>query len=71
MIGDTQFCLSAGPLGGYVEISTEDTNGKKGFNSINYLQKCLIMLGGIGFNIIFAYIVLSILFYVGAAWKSL
>ena len=65
MIGDTEFCLSAGPLGGYVEIATEATHGKKGFNSINYLQKFLIMLGGIGFNMLFAYIVFSILFFVG------
>ncbi|MBV8661428.1 MAG: site-2 protease family protein, partial [Candidatus Dependentiae bacterium] len=65
MIGDTQFCLSAGPLGGYVEIATEATNDKKGFNSINYLQKCLIMLGGIGFNMIFAYIIFSFLFFIG------
>lgn len=65
MIGDTEFCISAGPLGGYVEIATEATHGKKGFNSINYLQKFLIMLGGIGFNMLFAYIVLSLLFYIG------
>lgn len=65
MIGDTEFCLSAGPLGGYVEIATEATNGKKGFNSINYFQKFLIMLGGIGFNMLFAYFVFSILFFIG------
>jgi len=64
-IGDTDFCLSAGPLGGYVEIATEATAGKKGFNSINYLQKCLIMLGGIAFNMFFAYIAFSLLFYIG------
>ncbi len=38
MIGDTEFCLSAGPLGGYVEIATEATAGKNGFNSIHYLK---------------------------------
>ncbi len=65
MIGDTEFCISAGPLGGYVEIASEATHGKKGFNSINYLQKFLIMLGGIGFNMLFAYIVFSLLFYIG------
>jgi regulator of sigma E protease len=65
MIGDTEFCLSAGPLGGYVEIATEATNGKKGFNSINYLQKFLIMLGGIGCNMLFAYIIFSFLFFIG------
>lgn len=65
MIGDTEFCISASPLGGYVEIATEATAGKKGFNSINYFQKFLIMLGGIGCNMLFAYIVLSLLFFIG------
>ncbi len=64
-IGDTEFCLSAGPLGGYVEIATEATDGKKGFYNINYLQKVFIMLGGIACNMIFAYIIFSILFFVG------
>ena len=65
MIGTTEFCISAAPLGGYVEIASESSDGKKGFNSINYLQKFLVILGGIGFNMLFAYIVFSILFYVG------
>lgn len=65
LIGDTEFCISAGPLGGYVEIATEDTNGKKGFNSINYFQKVFIMLGGIACNMIFAYVVFSFLFFIG------
>jgi regulator of sigma E protease len=64
-IGDTEFCLSAAPLGGYVEIASEDTNGKKGFNSINYLQKICIMLGGIACNMIFAYVALTLLFFIG------
>jgi regulator of sigma E protease len=65
MIGTTEFCISAAPLGGYVEIANETSHGQKGFNSINYLQKFLIILGGIGFNMLFAYIVFSALFYVG------
>ncbi len=65
MIGDTEFCISAGPLGGYVEIANETMHGKKGFNSINYVQKFLIMLGGIGCNMLFAYIMFSFLFFIG------
>jgi regulator of sigma E protease len=65
MIGDTEFCLSAAPLGGYVEIASEDMHGKKGFNSITYLQKICIMLGGIACNMIFAYIALTLLFFIG------
>ena len=65
MIGDTEFCISAGPLGGYVEIASDDSKGKKGFNSISYWKKFLIILGGIGFNMIFAYMIFTALFYVG------
>jgi len=65
MIGSTEFCLSAAPLGGYVEIASEDIAKQKGFNSISYLKKFLIILGGIGFNILFAYIIFSLLFYIG------
>lgn len=65
LIGDTEFCISAAPLGGYVEIATEATHGKKGFDSITYLQKVLIMLGGIACNMLFAYIVFAFLFFVG------
>ena len=65
MIGSTEFCISAAPLGGYVEIASEASHGQKGFNSISYLKKFLIILGGIGFNMLFAYIVFSMLFFIG------
>jgi len=65
MIGSTEFCISAAPLGGYVEIASETNEEKKGFNSISYFQKFLIILGGIGFNMLFAYIIFSLLFYIG------
>ena len=76
-IGETTYALSAIPLGGYVELAgsaemgqgeqahAQDT-GDRSFNSKPYWQKFLIMLGGIGFNIIFAYFALSILFSSGA-----
>ena len=52
-IGDTNFCISAGPIGGYVEVASESgINGSVGFNQIPYYQKVLIMLGGILFNFI-------------------
>lgn len=64
-IGDTNFCISAGPLGGYVEIATESTKNRKGFNSISYYQKFLIILGGIGCNILLAYMIFGGLLYSG------
>jgi regulator of sigma E protease len=76
MIGKTRFVIAAIPMGGYVEIAgitsetTSDTSeiidethffGKKPF-----YQKLLVMLGGIFFNLIFAYTVFSMVHFVGA-----
>jgi regulator of sigma E protease len=66
-IGDTDFCISAGPIGGYVEIATEEGKGNSvGFDSIPYYQKVLICMGGILFNIILTYLIFTLLFFIGA-----
>lgn len=65
-IGDTDFCLSAGPIGGYVEIATDKgERGQRGFNQIPYYQKFLIMLGGIIFNFLLTYLIFVGLFFTG------
>lgn len=65
-IGDTNFCISAGPIGGYVEVASESgINGSVGFNQIPYYQKVLIMLGGILFNFILSYFIFVGLFFTG------
>lgn len=65
-IGDTNFCVSAGPIGGYVEVASESgINGSLGFNQIPYYQKVLMMLGGILFNFVLAYIIFVGLFFTG------
>ena len=69
-IGDTDFCVSAIPFGGYVEYGDlpEHENAKHGyisFGKIAYWKKCCVMLGGILFNIIFAYATFSLLFLIG------
>lgn len=75
-LGDTEFSLSAIPVGGYVEIagSAEVGQGEQkeaqstdehSFAKKPWYQKMLVMFGGIGFNILFAYIVLSLLFMIG------
>jgi regulator of sigma E protease len=65
-IGDTDFCISAGPIGGYVEVASEKGhNGSLGFNEIPYYQKVLMMLGGILFNFILAYLLFTVLFFTG------
>ncbi len=81
-IGQTEFALSAIPLGGYVEIAgaAEIGQGEQkeahnmsqySFACKPYYQKLLVMLGGILFNIIFSYIVLSGLYYVGMPKSAL
>ncbi len=69
-IGDTDFCISAIPFGGYVEYGDlpDHENTKHGyisFGKIAYWQKVCVMLGGILFNIIFAYAIFSLLFLMG------
>lgn len=76
-IGDTLFSLSAIPLGGYVEVSgmaelgqgeqkeAYDT-GANSFATKPLYQKLIILFGGIFFNLLFAYISLSLLFMIGA-----
>lgn len=76
-LGETTFALSAIPLGGYVELAGSPELGQgeqlyahtkddRSFNAKPYWQKLLIMIGGILFNVIFAYLVLSFLFTTGA-----
>jgi len=65
-IGDTDFCVSAGPIGGYVEIASEEgINGSLGFNQVPYWQKVLIMLGGIFCNFLLSYLLFVCLFWTG------
>jgi regulator of sigma E protease len=75
-IGDTQFSLSAIPLGGYVEIAGAAEVGQgdqayaastdeRSFAHKPYYQKMLVMFGGIMFNLIFAYSALIFLCSIG------
>lgn len=65
-IGQTKFCLSAAPIGGYVEIATDKgIKGTLGFDEIPYYQKVLIMLGGILCNFLLTYLIFFGLFFTG------
>jgi regulator of sigma E protease len=75
-IGETEFALSAIPLGGYVEIagSAEVGQGeqkeahakdKRSFAVKPYWQKLLVLFGGILFNLLFAYFALILLHLIG------
>lgn len=81
-IGQTEFALSAIPLGGYVEIAgaAEVGQGEQkeaysidqySFAQKPYYQKLLVMVGGILFNIIFSYVVLSGLYFFGMPKSAL
>lgn len=75
-IGETEFSLSAIPFGGYVETAGLEEVGqgeqkeakrddKHSFNRKPYYQKLLVLSGGIIFNLIFAYITLMSVYFVG------
>jgi regulator of sigma E protease len=75
-IGETEFCLSAIPFGGYVEIAGAAEVGQGdqkealaadegSFASKPYYQKMCVMFGGILFNLMFAYFTMILLFVVG------
>ncbi len=75
-IGETEFCLSILPFGGYVEIAGAAEVGqgdqkeafatdKNSFAVKPFYQQLLVLLGGIVFNLIFAYFAMIILFMAG------
>lgn len=75
-IGETEFCLSALPFGGYVEIAGAGEVGQgeqkeahatdKGSFAVKpFYQQFLVMLGGILFNLAFAYFAMIIICMTG------
>lgn len=75
-MGETEFCLSAIPFGGYVELAGAAEVGqgeqKEAFATDEgsfavkpFYQKLGVMLGGILFNFIFAYFTMILLFTTG------
>lgn len=76
-IGETEYSISAIPLGGYVELAGAqevgqgeqeyaDLKGERSFSEKSYWQKMLIIGAGIIFNLIFAYVALAFIFSIGA-----
>lgn len=76
-LGTTLFKLSIIPLGGYVEIAGSQEVGQgeqlhshsqdeTSFAKKPFWQKFLVMIGGILFNLIFAYVAFIITFWIGA-----
>lgn len=68
-VGETEYKLNALPLGGYValhgELESKDEDSNRTLVAQVWWKQALILLGGILFNIIFAWVVLVILGFSG------
>ena len=68
-IGDTEYIISAFPLGGYVKMAGDELTGKKGaaneFYSKSPLKRFVIIVAGPLTNYIFAFILFAIVFIMG------
>lgn len=68
-VGDTEYCFSLLPLGGFVKMAGEnpdETQGKPDeFNSKSLLQKFAVVLAGPVMNAILAFLIFWVVFMVG------
>ncbi len=68
-IGETEFCMSLLPLGGFVKLageSPEEATGKEWeFHSKSMLQKTMVVLAGPAMNAFLAFIIFSFVFLIG------
>ncbi len=71
--GETTYSLNALPLGGYVKIhgeNPEDTNNKKddrSFQNISSWKQIIILSAGVVFNILFAWLLMSLSLFIGTS----
>lgn len=71
-LGNTIYCISAIPLGGYVQLKgQDDTNPKEknydsdSYNTLSPLKRIIILFAGPFFNILLAFILYIILGFIG------
>lgn len=75
--GETEYAINALPLGGYVKIHGEnpeaddDKTDKRNFQNISWWKQVLILSGGVLFNILFAWILMSISLMIGTSKISI
>jgi regulator of sigma E protease len=74
--GDTNWCLSAVPLGGYVQMKGQDDSNpylknddSDSYNTKTPWQRILILLGGPGFNFLLAFLIYLFIAFTG--WTKL
>jgi len=71
--GETVYALNALPLGGYVKIHGEnpedgDVKGdKRNFQNINWIKQVIILSAGVIFNILFAWLLMSLTLFIGTS----
>jgi regulator of sigma E protease len=74
--GETTYALNALPLGGYVKIHGEnpedglDTSDKRSFQNVSWWKQVLVLVAGVTFNIIFAWMLLSLSLMIGTSKAS-
>ena len=75
-LGETQWCISAVPLGGYVQMKGQDdaeptkkSDDPDSYSAKTPWQRILILLGGPGFNFLLAFLIY--LFVAFSGWSKL
>lgn len=75
--GETTYALNALPLGGYVKIhgenpeDTTDPNDQRNFQNVSWWKQVIVLAMGVIFNIIFAWLLLSLSLMIGTSKASL
>jgi regulator of sigma E protease len=75
--GETTYSLNALPLGGYVKIhgeNPEDSENKKderNFQNISWWKQIIILSAGVIFNILFAWLLMSLSLFIGTSKVAL
>lgn len=75
--GETTYALNALPLGGYVKIhgenpeDSDDKGDKRNFQNISWWKQVVILSAGVVFNIIFAWILMSLTLLIGTSKVAL
>lgn len=74
--GETTYAINALPLGGYVKIHGEnpedelDTKDLRSFQNVSWWKQVSVLVAGVTFNIIFAWILLSVSLMIGTSKAS-
>lgn len=75
--GETTYVLNSLPLGGYVKIhgenpeDGEDKKDKRNFQNISWWKQVLILSAGVLFNILFAWLLMSLSLFIGTTKLSI